>query len=301
MPDPRSMPPDVALRWAANAVGRGARIISVRRLAKGGWHANHALVVVDRRGASHRLVLRRWARAEWAVEDPDFTAAREVTALELLASSPVPVPRVVAADLKGTVCDVPTLLLTRLPGRAPGIPADMDGFQGQLAEALRAIHAVDGRASEQIPAYRSYHDPASATPPGWSRRSRLWELAIELIQAQPPEGRRCFIHRDYHPENTLWSRGRLTGVIDWTSASWGPAAVDTAHMRWNLAVTYGLDAADEFLRAHRSLTDERFEDQAYWDVLTVFELVHELDPRDWARFDLERLERYLESVLRRGP
>ena len=106
--------------------------------------------------------------------------------------------------------------------------------------------------------------------------------------------------RDYHPENTLWWRGRLSGIVDWTSGSWGPAAVDTAHMRWNLAVTYGLDAAEEFLRRHRSCSSERFDDQHYWDVLTVLDLLPQLDPAEWPRFDLARLERYLESVLA-GP
>jgi Ser/Thr protein kinase RdoA (MazF antagonist) len=117
----------------------------------------------------------------------------------------------------------------------------------------------------------------------------------------PPPGLRCFIHRDYHPENTLWSRDSLTGVVDWTSGSWGPAAVDAAHMRWNLALTYGLDAADEFLRLHRSLSSDPSDDQHYWDLVTVLDLVFDLDPNDWPRFDLERLERYVESVLARAP
>jgi hypothetical protein len=131
------------------------------------------------------------------------------------------------------------------------------------------------------------------------RRPELWERALELGRTEPPPGPRCFIHRDYHPENTLWSRGRLTGVVDWTSASWGPPAVDVAHMRWNLALTYGLDAADAFLRLHGSLAAESFPDQRYWDVVTVVDLACELDPNDWPTFDLTRLERYLESVLGR--
>jgi hypothetical protein len=51
---------------------------------------------------------------------------------------------------------------------------------------------------------------------------------------------------------------------------------------------------------HRSLTGESFDDQAYWDVVSVLELVRDLDPREWPRFDLERLERYLEAVLTRS-
>src|ERR671922_688486 len=101
----------------------------------------------------------------------------------------------------------------------------------------------------------------------WSRRRRLRERAIE-VASEPPGGRRCLLHRDYHPENTPWSRGRLTGIVDWTSGSWGPAAVDTAHMRWNLALSYGLDAPDEFLRRQRSLVAVGREEQRYWDVVT---------------------------------
>jgi len=292
----RHPPPESTLRWAAQSVGRGSRIVSIRAFAVGGWHANHALTIVDRHGTAHRLVLRRWARPEWAVEDPDFTAAREAAVLALLAGSPVPAPRPVAADPEGAVCDVPTLLLTRLPGRPPALPSDMGAFLAQLAEALPAIHALDGQASERTPAYRNYHDLSALTPPGWSRRPKLWERALELARSDPPPGPRCFIHRDYHPENTLWLRGRLAGIVDWTSASWGPAAVDTAHMRWNLALTYGLDAAEEFLRLHRSAS-EPFPDQRHWDLVTLLDLVCDLDPSDWPAFDLARLERYLASVL----
>jgi aminoglycoside phosphotransferase (APT) family kinase protein len=159
------------------------------------------------------------------------------------------------------------------------------------------IHSVDGSARELIPAYRNYYDLGAAAPPAWSRQTGLWDRAIEIAAGPPPDGTRCFIHRDYHPENTLWSRGRLSGVIDWTSASWGPAAVDTAHMRWNLALTYGVDAADEFLRRQRSLAADGFDDQRYWDVVTVLDVVPEIKPGEWSAFDLARLERYLETVI----
>jgi aminoglycoside phosphotransferase (APT) family kinase protein len=293
----RHRPPEHALRWAAESVGPGSHVTSVRRLTEGGWHANHALTVVDRGGRCQRLVLRRWARPGWWIDDPDFTPEREARVLTLLSDTPVPAPLVVAADPEAACCDVPALVLTRLPGRTVGLPGDMDRFLAQLAEALTEIHAVDGRARELIPAYRSYYDPRSATAPAWSRRRRLWERAIEAATEPPPDGRRCLIHRDYHPQNTLWSRERLTGIVDWTSASWGPAAVDTGHMRWNLALSYGLDAADEFLRRHRSLRSDTLDDQRYWDIVTVLDLVPEIEPGAWAAFDLARLERYLESVL----
>jgi aminoglycoside phosphotransferase (APT) family kinase protein len=302
MTDPlRRRPPERTLRWASESIGRGSRIASLRRLTEGGWHANHALTVIDHRGRAHRLVLRRWARPGWAADDPDFTAAREAAVLDLLADSPAPAPRLVAADPEGTVCDVPTLLLTRLPGRPPGLPGDMGAFLAQLAEALPAIHAVDSGARARIHAYRNYNDLRSAAPPRWSSQPQLWERALELARMDPPQGRQCFIHRDYHPDNTLWARGRLTGIVDWTSASWGAAAVDTGHMRWNLALSYGLDAADEFLRLHRSVAPDAPDDQHYWDMVTVLDLASDLDPGDWPSFDLGRLERYVESALGRAP
>jgi hypothetical protein len=96
-------------------------------------------------------------------------------------------------------------------------------------------------------------------------------------------------------------RGKLTGIVDWASASWGPAAVDSAHMRWNLAVTYGLDAADEFLRRHLSLSSQASDDQPYWDLVTVLDSLVDLEPCEWSRFDMDRLERYVESVLAQTP
>jgi aminoglycoside phosphotransferase (APT) family kinase protein len=285
----RRRPPEPTLRWAARSVGPGSRIVSLRRFTDGGWHANHALTVVDRDGKAHQLVLRRWARPEWIMEDPDFTAEREATVLEVISDTPVPAPELVAADPDGEVCDVPTLLITRLPGRPPGLPRDMDAFLGQLARTMTAIHAASEHLRGRVPGYRSYYyDQRSPAASRWSRRPRLWERALELARADPPPGPRCFIHRDYHPENTLWSRGRLTGVVDWTSAAWGPAAVDTAHMRWNLALTYGLDAADEFIRLHRSLSPDASDDQPYWDLVTVLDLAFDLDPYDWPSFDLPK-------------
>jgi hypothetical protein len=68
-------------------------------------------------------------------------------------------------------------------------------------------------------------------------------------------------------------------------------------MRWNLAVTYGIDVADEFLRLTRLSGAEAAADQRYWDVVTVCDLLPEVQPEDWLAFDLERLERYVEGTI----
>jgi Phosphotransferase enzyme family len=158
----RRRPPAAALGWAAAPFGPGSRVVAVRPLPSA-WLANHAVDVADAAGAVHRLVLRRWARPGWADEDPDFTAAREAAILELLAPTPVPAPALVAADPDAAVCDVPALLLARLPGAPPDQAGDPTRLVEGLAAALLPIHAVPGPG----PAPPT---TASTNPTSWSRR-----------------------------------------------------------------------------------------------------------------------------------
>jgi aminoglycoside phosphotransferase (APT) family kinase protein len=306
--------------------------VTVRPLPSA-WLANHAIDVADAAGATHQLVLRRWARPGWDDEDPDFTAAREAAILELLAPTPVPAPPLIAADPDAAACDVPALLLGRLPGTPPDLHADPSTLCEGLAAALPPIHAVpvpvtggsagfggsgagagaagsvgsgDGggagagaagsvgaegvtgavssgppdrpRATRVVPAYHRFYEPETLVPPTWSDQPGLWERAFAVAAEPPPDDRTCFIHRDYHPGNTLWTGGRLTGVVDWIGGSWGPPSVDLGHMRVNLAADLGLAVADRFLTAHRALTG--FEHHPWWDVASAVDVTPEA-PGSW--------------------
>ena len=275
----RRRPPAAALAWAAAAFGPGARVIGARPLASA-WLANHAVDVAAGDGTVHRLVLRRWARPGWDEEDPDFTAAREAAVLELLAPTPVPAPALVAADPDAEICDVPALLETRLPGGPPDLGGDPGPLVEGLAAALPPIHAVavPGAGSGPVPPYHRFHEPEGLVPPAWSARPDLWARAFAVAAGPPPAGRPCFIHRDYHPANTLWTGGRLTGVVDWVGGSWGPPSVDLGHMRVNLAWDLDLAVADRFLAAHRALTG--FDHHPYWDVACAVDVVPELSSDD---------------------
>jgi aminoglycoside phosphotransferase (APT) family kinase protein len=269
--------PKQVVAWVVRTMGAGSRIQSVRRLPLGSWHLNHALTVVDANGRVHRLVLRRWARPDWDRDDPDYTATREMTILELLRPTPVPAPVLVGADIDGDECEVPTLLLTRLPGHPP-TAADMaaNRFCPDLAETLAKVHEVGRTLSGQLAPYRLYYDRAEATPPRWLTNTRVWQQAAAAVRTVPPPTRHTMIHRDFHPENTLWSRGRLTGVVDWTQASWGPPGLDLGHMRWNLVLDGGQPIADRFLACYQALTGTSLNDQPYWDLVSLFDLL--LDP-----------------------
>src|SRR4029079_10973701 len=113
------------------------------------------------------------------------------------------VPEVVAADLDGAVVGdgVPTLLMTFLPGRAVAAP-DLDA----LAEVAANIHAIEGGPAGHD--WFRWYDPASMRPPPTATRPELWETAIERWNGEPPPYRRSLLHRDFHPGNVLWARGR---------------------------------------------------------------------------------------------
>jgi aminoglycoside phosphotransferase (APT) family kinase protein len=266
--------PPASLRWAQDAAG--ARVVAALPL-ESQWLANHLLVLSDGR----ELVLRRWARPGWEVDDPDLNAAREALVLERLADTPVAAPELVAADAEAATCDVAALLITRVPG------APMVGRPpvGPLVTALAEIHAVD---PEGIPPYRRYHEPARLAVPSWAADRGVWERAIALAHDAPPELPERFIHRDFHPGNTLWEGAQLTGIVDWTTGSRGPGAVDLGHLRWNLVVDYGQRIADAVL--------PHPEHHPYYDVVTALDVLPELDPTS-PHAELLRLEEHVARAL----
>ncbi|MGZ6267610.1 MAG: phosphotransferase family protein [Candidatus Limnocylindrales bacterium] len=293
----RRAPPARAIEWARRAGGGSGRVLSVERLRGGVSHANH-LIRIDAGGAVHEVVLRRWVRSEWQETDPECSPSQEAATYDLLASSSVPAPRLIATDISATECDVPALLLARAPGRRVTRPGDMGSFLRQLARVLPAVHAVDpDRAACTVPRYRPYYERDQLDIPKWTQRPSLWQRAIEVATATPPGDASAFIHRDYHPGNTLWVSEKLTAIVDWTSASWGPPAVDLAHMRANLAISFGLEAAEAFLDSYDATVGMSRLLDPYWDVRAPVDFLPELPFEGMSDLQLARLEDFVAVAL----
>jgi hypothetical protein len=96
---------------------------------------------------------------------------------------------------------------------------------------------------------------------------------VAVLRAPLPDAPARFIHRDYHPTNVLWAGGRLSGVVDWPNACLGPAAVDVAHCRANLAQLYGTAVADHFLHTYEQAAGGMFVYDPYWDVRAIADMV----------------------------
>lgn len=270
----RTRPPDATLGWAAAQLGSRQRVIAARRMPGGSAVATHLLTVESPRGVRNRVVLRRYVREAWLAREPD-APAKEALALQIVERAAVPTPHLIAADLTGETTDVPSLLITRLPGRPNLQPKDLDSWLRQQAEALPPIHAVEGDDLARLQRYEPWIDLATLEPPRWTRQPEAWQRVIDLARGSRPRVRWRFIHRDYHPMNVLWSRGRLTGVVDWTNARYGPPGIDVAWARQNLVVSHSLEVAERF-RAHAAAALGR-DQHPVWDALGVVETLHEPD------------------------
>jgi aminoglycoside phosphotransferase (APT) family kinase protein len=268
-------PPRSTLQWIAGHFGAGAQVTGIRRMRNAWAAAVHALDVVDADGMRHELILRRWARVD-LVTDVGVVEneAAALTMLEATATEFV-APRLVMSDPDATSADVPALVMTRLPGRDDLSPPDLDAYLERLATTLRAIHAA-ALPADGLGDYFPWGLDDLTDPPPWTRRPDVWRRAFEIARGPVPGFRPVLCHRDFHPGNVLWHDGRVTGVVDWTSTCRGPVACDVAHCRNNLALLFGLDAADDFARRYGPV-----DDLAWFDVVDVVGW-GELDTWRWA-------------------
>ncbi|MGH8997706.1 MAG: phosphotransferase family protein, partial [Acidimicrobiales bacterium] len=215
-------------------------------------------------GPGCSVVLRRYVRPELNAEEPDL-AEREARALQVAAGIALATPELLAVDPTGADAGVPSVLMSCLAGRVEWRPAELERWLGRLAELLPPIHGVDLPPTGTLPPYAPYR-PDSDAPPAWSSRPRVWERAVELAHGPPPDDRPVVVHRDFHPGNVLWRRGKVSGLVDWQAASVGPGSVDVGHCRVNL-LRFGLDAAGAFTRHWERLTGLTYDPWA--DVVAV--------------------------------
>jgi aminoglycoside phosphotransferase (APT) family kinase protein len=260
----RSRPPCAALEWAGAA--RGGTVISARPLRGGTASAMHLLTVGLAGGAVERVVLRRYVLPELNAAEPDM-AAWEARALRVVEELHVPTPRLLAVDATGARAGVPAVLMSRVAGRVDWSPANMDRWLERLAGLLPPIHALPLPPPGVIRPFALYRQD-SYQPPGWARRPAVWASAVQWFHRPTPDraGPGVFIHRDFHPGNVLWRRGRVSGVVDWASASIGPACVDVGHCRGNL-FGYGIQVAERFTAMWERRSGTRFD--PWGDLVTI--------------------------------
>ena len=224
----------------------------------------------------------------------------------------IPAPRLVAVDPDGSRAGVPALLTERLPGRQPTVrqiarPTTLAVLGSMLATIHRVGAGLGGDAAlrASVPAYVPFGDLGAAVIPANTHRPDLWQAALAMAGTEPrSRAPTTLIHRDYHAWNTLWVANRLTGVVDWTSTSWGPPAADLAHLRVDLVFDVSVEAAvrarEAFAAAGGDLTNAR-----HHQLRTVFDYITDMDPAQFDEAAVDRLDAFLDLVMTepdgRGP
>lgn len=277
----RSPPTQAAIGWVESVTD--AKVSAWAVLRGGTSSAMYSIDLDDT--AMSRLVLRCYVRPELNEEEPDL-AGRECAALQVAATTNLATPELIAFDANGDIVGVPAVLMTWLPGQVVWDPKGPMRWLARLAEILPAVHEAE-RTRPGLGEYFNY-EQHSYDPPKWAADPKVWERAVAIFHGPVLETDRCFVHRDYHPGNVLWHRGRITGVVDWQSACIGPPSIDTAHCRANL-LRYAPDLADAFTRFVEDSTGRTFHPWA--DIATIIGMLDGLrgtPPRQRGRRAIEK-------------
>lgn len=310
----------LTLDWVCRHLEAGERVVGARALHGGATADMRRLTIGTRDGGARHLVLRSFVAPTRQGPAEDLLH-READALTTLTGGGVSAPGLVAVDPTAAHCEYPSLLMTCLPGRTVLADEGLDVRLPLLARQLVAVHEVRPAVRPREYVALTTADTV-VTPEGAD--TEVWAAAIEAIRRPAPRYEGRFLHRDFQPGNVLLDLPpedradragaggvRITGVVDWAAASWGPADLDVAHCSTNLALLNGPVWGLRFIEAYQkaggmlaAAADERL----YWQVRAPLAFSEEVESvaqvwQEAGRTELttraveERLDAYVSSLM----
>ena len=270
---------------------------------KGGISSSVYLITFKTKPLFPKYVLRIFDNPIWLHEEPDLPI-HEAKALQEAKKAGILAPQYIATanhEELGT----PMLLMSFIEGRIDLGFKDVQNWLASLANELATIH--QHRPKKFAWQFKSWVKKNEIVVPSWTQCPKAWEKAIDIVLEPPPEYQNVFLHRDYHPLNILWHRGKISGIVDWVNSCEGPAGVDVAHCRTNLMQMFGIECAEQFLKAYQ-LASPLFTYHTYWDIDSVLNLCWPKPEyyEPWKEFRIgciedkvrqERTDRYLKYLL----
>lgn len=235
--------------------------MSVRRLRGGLGTATHVVTLRRRSGGLYDVVLKRYREGD---KSPAIDWSRLLYADRL----PVPSPEPLAFDADGEWFGAPAFVTAKLPGRPELHFDDPVRLYEQIAETILRIASAP---TSRLPA--AVRRPPIARvwkPPEGLRRTPLVEQAVaKILQLRPRAlSQECVMsHGDLHPGNMLWSRRRLSGLVDWGSANLSYRTRDVVYCRTELAILFGVREADRFLATYERVAGKTLEHVRVWDLM----------------------------------
>ncbi|MGW6579085.1 phosphotransferase family protein [Streptomyces globisporus] len=307
---------DVTRSWVEKKGLSEAERIEQAVSLRGGWTSEMRRLDIGGPGGPRSLVLRSFVKPFY-VRHAEGLLTREANILRLLGDTDVPAATLVAVDAAAEHCDHPSLLMSLLPGALLLDDRGADDRADLLARQLVLIHRLPVAARQRPRTYQAWASPERVILPAATARPDLWRRAVDVIRREPPAYRGCFLHRDFHPGNVLFTGTgddlRISGVVDWVETSWGPADLDVAHCATTLALLHGVPAgmrfADRYLAAGGTLAGDST-DHLYWRLLDALGFAPDGEKvavpwRELGRVELtadvlaQRLEGYVQSLFER--
>jgi aminoglycoside phosphotransferase (APT) family kinase protein len=277
-----------ALAAVVKSIVPGASgIHGLRRLSAGATLETWSLDAVCEDSLLHSLILRRAPGGGGPRGAETLPLELEADLLRSLASSNVPVPRILhtlrPSDLLGA-----GFFMTRIDGetiprkilRDPYFSEIRPQLTKQFATVLSAIHQVDVAELPTLPVRG-----ASVMIERWEQRYQsfgvprpVFELAFRWLRENaPPEPARCsLVHGDFRNGNMIVDRGGVRAVLDWEIAHIGDPAEDLAWISlppWRFGEldnpVGGLGSREEFFDRYGRETGQTVEPLRvhYWEVL----------------------------------
>jgi aminoglycoside phosphotransferase (APT) family kinase protein len=264
-----------AVERAAGLAGPGATVQEMRALA-GGTHARTYLIRTA--NPEGEFILREFPPGDNAARGE----ARVLAALDGLDGL---APRLLASDTGGVPSEGSWILISRLPGAADITPGHPSTWAEQLGGTLARIHAT---ARHRLTGFQSvFHRPGGSLAAVSGPAAGVVAANRELLARAPA----VLTHYDFWSGNTVWKRGVLTGVVDWSGGALGPRGFDVGWCRLDLYLLYDEHIADRFLDSYETASKSTLPDPLLWDLWAVArsqQIVESWVPnyRDLGRADL---------------
>lgn len=311
-----SVPSEQVLKWAADAIGTGAKVVAVNSMHDGysPW-----LLRIEHAGSTHEVVLRALVAGRAVLP---FQIATGAAALRVAEQHGLAAPRLIASDIGGRTAGVAATLETVVHGSSAS-PATATPERLRVAgAAIARVHKVPLKPQADLPLrIRSLQGPAQleewalrrrwaalyqatrdADKPdvvadlcaltGWSapharnvmastHSTPLLQRADDMLRAIPrPQGQTVFVHADLWAGNMMWNGDTSVTLIDWKDSGVGPAGVDLGHLRMKMAVQYGLHAATHVLDGWQQETRREAAGVPYWDAVAAVHMPTVLDDHE---------------------
>ena len=249
-----------------HAISPDLRLLSSTPAAAAFTNSVHILRCVSLAGNEVRLAVKRMT------DDPDpERAAADFHGLRIARKHGVPAPEPLYLDETGELLGIPGIMSGFIEGEQISRPEDARAWAVDIARMLLRVHDVRPSVEDRSHIYDGrwmglyfLRDSWPDTMAGHPLTAPIFEAVLEL-RTSLRRVRPVFLHMDYWPGNILWSRGRISGLVDWDAASHGDPALDVGYFRMNMYLRGIKEAAGIFLDYYESESGP-VENLGFWEL-----------------------------------